>query len=95
MTNGSARTCFQNALAKQMHSAVGVTDVDLLIRSGGERRLSDFLLWECAYAEMVFVDTYWPDFTEHEFEAALADFERRERRFGGVPTPTQSADAHA
>ena len=95
LTNGSARTCFQNALARQMHSAVDVTDVDLLIRSGGERRLSDFLLWECAYAELVFVDTYWPDFTEHEFEAALKDFERRERRFGGIVAPTQSADAHA
>jgi undecaprenyl diphosphate synthase len=95
LTNGSARTCFESALARQMHSAVAVTDVDLLIRSGGERRLSDFLLWECAYAEMVFVDTYWPDFTEHEFEAALKDFARRERRFGGVIAPTQSADAHA
>lgn len=93
--NGSARSCFQNALARQIHSAVAVTDVDLLIRSGGERRLSDFLLWECAYAEMVFVDTYWPDFTEKEFETALKDFERRERRFGGVLAPTQSADAHA
>jgi undecaprenyl diphosphate synthase len=44
---------------------------------------------------MVFVDTYWPDFTEKEFETALKDFERRERRFGGVLAPTQSADAHA
>jgi undecaprenyl diphosphate synthase len=95
LTNGSARSCFQNALARQMHSAAGVSDVDLLIRSGGERRLSDFLLWECAYAELVFVDTFWPDFTEQEFEAALKDFERRERRFGGVLSATRSADAHA
>jgi undecaprenyl diphosphate synthase len=59
--------------------------VDLLIRSGGERRLSDFLLWECAYAELLFVDTYWPDFTGEDLAAALAEFEQRERRFGGLP----------
>jgi undecaprenyl diphosphate synthase len=60
-------------------------DVDLLIRSGGEKRLSDFLLWECAYAELCFVDTLWPDFSAEDLRAALADFHRRERRFGGVP----------
>jgi undecaprenyl diphosphate synthase len=60
-------------------------DVDLLIRSGGEKRLSDFLLWECAYAELCFVDTLWPDFSAEDLRAALADFRRRERRFGGVP----------
>jgi len=69
------------------------TAVDLLIRTGGERRLSDFLLWECAYAELVFIDTYWPDFDEASFAAALREFERRDRRFGGltaVPPPTYS-----
>ncbi|HZF29590.1 MAG TPA: undecaprenyl diphosphate synthase family protein, partial [Gammaproteobacteria bacterium] len=67
--------------------------VDLLIRTGGERRLSDFLLWECAYAELVFIDTYWPDFDEASFAAALGEFARRERRFGGlstVPPPSYS-----
>src|SRR5262249_15035429 len=59
-------------------------DVDLLIRSGGEKRLSDFLLWESAYAELCFVDTLWPDFGAADLAAALADFHRRERRFGGV-----------
>jgi len=59
-------------------------DVDLLIRSGGEKRLSDFLLWEAAYAELCFVDTLWPDFTAADLERALADFHRRERRFGGL-----------
>jgi undecaprenyl diphosphate synthase len=59
-------------------------DVDLLIRSGGEKRLSDFLLWESAYAELCFVDTLWPDFGAADLRAALADFHSRERRFGGL-----------
>ncbi len=59
-------------------------DVDLLIRTGGEKRLSDFLLWEAAYAELCFVDTLWPDFGREDLAAALADFRRRERRFGGL-----------
>lgn len=59
-------------------------DVDLLIRSGGEKRLSDFLLWECAYAELCFVETLWPDFGAEHLRAAIADFSSRERRFGGL-----------
>ena len=59
-------------------------DVDLLVRSGGEKRLSDFLLWESAYAELLFVDTLWPDFGAEDLRAAMADFHRRERRFGGL-----------
>src|SRR5882724_1508043 len=59
-------------------------DVDLLIRTGGEKRLSDFLLWESAYAELCFVDTLWPDFDADGLRAALADFWRRDRRFGGL-----------
>lgn len=60
-------------------------DVDLLIRTGGEKRLSDFLLWESAYAELLFSDRMWPDFDEADLEAALAEFKRRERRFGALP----------
>jgi undecaprenyl diphosphate synthase len=60
-------------------------DVDLLIRTGGEQRLSDFMLWESAYAELVFTDRMWPDFCEADLEAALEEFRRRERRFGGLP----------
>jgi len=60
------------------------SDVDLLIRSGGEKRLSDFLLWESAYAELCFVDVLWPDFDGDNLRAAVADFRRRERRFGGL-----------
>ncbi len=59
-------------------------EVDLLIRSGGEKRLSDFLLWESAYAELTFTDRLWPDFDEADLESALEEFSRRERRFGGV-----------
>ncbi len=59
-------------------------DVDLLIRTGGERRLSDFLLWECAYAELVFSDRMWPDFAAEDLAAAVAEFHSRERRFGTV-----------
>ena len=93
-TKGSERACFEAALAAQTHAAAPAGDVDLLIRSGGERRLSDFLLWECAYAELIFVDTYWPDFAEHELETALSDFGRRERRFGGLPNTAHSLNTH-
>jgi len=62
-------------------------EVDLLIRTGGEKRLSDFLLWECAYAELLFTDRMWPEFGESDLDSALADFKHRERRFGAVPEP--------
>jgi len=61
-------------------------DVDLLIRTGGEQRLSDFLLWECAYAELWFTDRMWPDFQAAHLAAALHEFHSRDRRFGGLPT---------
>jgi len=60
-------------------------DVDLLIRTGGEQRLSDFLLWESAYAELYFTDTMWPDFAAPELAAAVREFRARQRRFGGLP----------
>ena len=59
-------------------------DVDLLIRTGGEQRLSDFLLWECAYAELLFVPQYWPDFSGEDLAAAVSEFARRDRRFGAL-----------
>jgi undecaprenyl diphosphate synthase len=68
-------------------------EVDLLIRTGGEKRLSDFLLWESAYAELLFTDRMWPDFNEADLDAALDEFSRRERRFGSVPTATLQRDA--
>jgi undecaprenyl diphosphate synthase len=62
----------------------GVPDVDLLIRTSGEQRISNFLLWQCAYAEFYFASCHWPDFTREEFNKALEAFSVRERRFGGV-----------
>ena len=62
-----------------------VPDVDLLIRTGGERRLGDFLLWELAYAELYFTDTMWPDFQREDLAAALTWFRTRDRRFGRLP----------
>jgi undecaprenyl diphosphate synthase len=85
---------FERELSAAVHSDV-VDPVDLLIRTGGERRLSDFLLWESAYAELVFVDTYWPDFDEAAFDAALREFARRERRFGGLGGVTTAGYSRA
>ncbi|BAK74550.1 di-trans,poly-cis-decaprenylcistransferase [Arcobacter sp. L] len=62
----------------------GMGDVDILIRTSGEIRLSNYLLWQNAYAEMFFTQTYWPDFTESELDDILSDFSKRERRFGGI-----------
>jgi undecaprenyl diphosphate synthase len=62
----------------------GIPDPDLLIRTGGEERISNFLLWQCAYAEFVFLPEYWPDFNEASLLRAIAEFHERERRFGGL-----------
>jgi undecaprenyl diphosphate synthase len=64
-------------------STHGLPDLDLVIRTSGEKRLSNFLLWQAAYAELIFVDALWPDFGEEEFAAALSEFAGRQRRFGG------------
>ena len=72
----------EDRLAAELATA-GLPDVDLMIRSGGESRISNFLLWQAAYAEMLFVDTLWPDFTPDHLARALEDFASRERRFGG------------
>jgi undecaprenyl diphosphate synthase len=66
-------------------STSGIPDPDLIIRTSGEQRLSNFLLWQSAYAELVFLDVYWPDFGPLHFAEALAEFARRERRFGARP----------
>ncbi len=62
----------------------GIPDPDLLIRTSGEQRISNFLLWQAAYTELVFVDTLWPDFGKEHLEQAIAEFRKRERRYGGV-----------
>jgi undecaprenyl diphosphate synthase len=81
---GLDRARFLQALGKVNHSSPAAPEVDLLIRTGGEQRLSDFLLWESAYAELYFTDTLWPDFNEQDFRLALAEFAHRERRFGHI-----------
>jgi undecaprenyl diphosphate synthase len=79
------RKNFTKALAKAQHGNVNTPDVDLLIRTGGEKRLSDFLLWECAYAELFFSPVMWPDFNPDYLRMAVDDFQHRERRFGCIP----------
>jgi undecaprenyl diphosphate synthase len=79
----AARRLKGNATEERMSELVG-PDVDLLIRTSGEQRLSDFLLWECAYAEMIFTPRMWPDFSKEDLTAAVTEFHRRDRRFGAV-----------
>ena len=78
----SAEDIDEETIAARLY-APGLPDPDLLIRTSGELRLSNFLLWQLAYAELVFVETLWPDFGEKDFRSALADYARRRRRFGG------------
>ena len=77
-----------DALTEEMFSQYlysnGLPDPELLIRPGGEKRISNYLLWQCAYSEFYFCDTLWPDFDEREFDKALIAYQHRERRFGGV-----------
>jgi undecaprenyl diphosphate synthase len=80
----ASRDEFSARLRSGRGEIADVPDVDLLIRTGGEQRLSDFLLWECAYAEFCFLEVAWPDFTAADFDAALYAFIRRDRRFGAV-----------
>ena len=80
----SSRESFATALAHDNCESEPVPDVDLLIRTGGEQRLSDFLLWECAYAELLFSNRMWPDFTPDDLSNAVREFHGRERRFGGL-----------
>jgi undecaprenyl diphosphate synthase len=80
----STRDTFERSLSEAIHAPRGTRDVDLLIRTGGEQRLSDFLLWESAYAELYFTDVLWPDFAEPDLESAVRTFAGRDRRFGGV-----------
>src|SRR5213079_1577268 len=87
-TARSARLHLRLAVDYSSRWAIGagavLPDVDLLIRTGGEQRLSDFLLWECAYAELVFTPRMWPEFSARDLESAIAEYQRRERRFGDV-----------
>jgi undecaprenyl diphosphate synthase len=81
----------REGLARHLAREEAHRDVDLLIRTGGEKRLSDFMLWECAYAELYFTDRLWPDFTADDLAAAVSAFRGRERRFGGLSAASVSA----
>jgi undecaprenyl diphosphate synthase len=80
---------FQRLLHEVDHCAYPASEVDLLIRTGSERRLSDFLLWESAFAELHFSNCLWPDFDEQRFRTALEDYGGRQRRFGGLTAKTR------
>jgi undecaprenyl diphosphate synthase len=73
----------------------GLPDPDLIVRTAGELRISNFLLWQAAYAELYVTDTLWPDFGETAIHDALSDFSSRERKFGAIPEPIQRVPAHA
>src|SRR5207249_2495729 len=77
----------------EVRGADGAPDVDLVVRTGGEQRLSDFLLWECAYAELYFTPRAWPDFDREDLAAAVADFRGRTRRFGDIAAATDAYSA--
>ena len=95
VTSARSRHCPPSAdlLGRELSLALTAEsgEVDLLIRTGGEKRLSDFLLWESAYAELLFTDRMWPDFDASDLDAALGEFNRRERRFGGIPPASAAA----
>jgi undecaprenyl diphosphate synthase len=78
------RETFERSLSQAIHAPLGTRDVDLLIRTGGEQRLSDFLLWESAYAELYFTDVLWPDFGAADLSSAVHAFAARDRRYGGI-----------
>lgn len=80
---GKAATLTEESFSNYMFSA-GIPDPDLIIRPGGEMRLSNFLMWESAYSELIFTDVLWPDFTSGDINAAIAEYQRRDRRFGGI-----------
>lgn len=80
---GTAPELTEESFSRYLYSS-NVPDPDLLIRPGGELRLSNFLMWQSAYSELYFTDTLWPDFTEHEIDSAIIAFQKRDRRYGGV-----------
>ncbi len=81
----------EQSISRRLYTA-GLPDVDLLIRTSGEMRLSNFLLWQCAYAEFLFPDVLWPDFTVEHFHACIASYQGRSRRFGGRPPEEDAGD---
>ena len=81
----------EDILSKYMYTSSS-PDPDLLIRTGGDQRISNFLLWQCAYAELMFIDTLWPDFGREEIERCVAEYNSRHRRFGGLDPEDRKED---
>ncbi len=94
-TTTPSRESFGRALALAHNAPPGTRSVDLLLRTGGEKRLSDFLLWESAYAELFFTPTLWPDFGGDELAAAVREFTTRDRRFGALSRRAEAGSAPA
>ena len=92
-TPAPSRRAFSDALNAAINSRPAAPDVDLLIRTSGEQRLSDYLLWECAYAELLFCEKLWPDFGEQDLARAIEAYRLRERRFGATSPAAASAVA--
>jgi undecaprenyl diphosphate synthase len=88
--HGSSQPVTENQLARHLYTA-DLPDPDLLIRTSGEMRVSNFLLWQIAYAEIFITETLWPDFNRARLLAALVDFQKRERRYGGIDSQTSAA----
>ena len=88
--HGSAQPVTEDQLARHLYTA-NLPDPDLLIRTSGEMRVSNFLLWQIAYAEIFVTETLWPDFNRAQLLAALVDFQKRERRYGGIDSPKSAA----
>lgn len=85
----------EETISRELSTAF-MPDPDLLIRTGGELRLSNYLLWQCAYTELYFTDTYWPDFSETDFREAITQYQHRQRRFGKTGQQIESeTPAHA
>ena len=82
-SGGSADDINEEMIAKHMHTS-DMPDPDIIIRTGGEMRLSNFLLWQCAYSEFIFTDVYWPDFTKSELVKCIDEYNSRHRRYGGL-----------
>lgn len=79
-----------NALMPQFLYTAGIPDPDLLVRTSGEQRISNFLIWSCAYTEFMFTETLWPDFDKSDLEAAMQEYQRRDRRFGAIKQGAKS-----
>ncbi|MDD9913491.1 MAG: di-trans,poly-cis-decaprenylcistransferase [Rhodospirillaceae bacterium] len=91
----NTETLDRDSFSRLLNGGAENCDVDLLIRTSGEKRLSDFLLWECAYSEFYFTDRHWPDFTAADLAVAVNEFRTRDRRFGGIEIPGEAVTVEA